>query len=60
MKSWKVLIVIALVLFIISWIVVTPEKKSFSVLSQRVDNSKSAAITEKWDGLGNFVDMIWK
>ena len=60
MKSWKVLIVIALVLFIISWIVVTPEKKSFSVLSQRVDNSKSAAITEKWDGLGNYVDMIWK
>jgi hypothetical protein len=50
MKSWKVLIVIALVLFTISWIVVTPEKKSFSVLSQRVDNSKSAAITEKWDG----------
>ena len=60
MKSWKVLIVIALVLFTISWIVVTPEKKSFSVLSQRVDNSKSAAITEKWDGLGNFVDMIWQ
>jgi hypothetical protein len=60
MKSWKVIIVLSLVLLKISWIVVTPEKKSFSVLSQRVDNSKSAAITEKWDGLGNFVDMIWK
>ena len=60
MKSWKVLIVIALVLLTISWIIVTPEKKSFSVLSQRVDNSKSSAITEIWDGVGNFVDMIWK
>jgi len=36
MKSWKVLIVIALVLLTISWVIVTPEKKSFSVLSQRV------------------------
>ena len=60
MKSWKVLIVIALVLLTISWVIVTPEKKSFSVLSQRVDNSKSSAITEIWDGVGNFVDMIWK
>ena len=60
MKSWKVLIVIALVLLTISWVIVTPEKKSFSVLSQRVVNSKSSAITEIWDGVGNFVDMIWK
>ena len=60
MKSWKVLIVIALVLFTISWIVVTPEKKSFSVLSQRVYNSKSSAITEFWDGAGSFVDMVWQ
>ena len=60
MKSWKVLIVITLVLLAISWVIVTPEKKSFSVLSQRVYNSKSSAITEIWDGVGNFVDMIWK
>ena len=60
MKSWKVLIVIALVLLTISWVIVTPEKKSFSVLSQRVDNSKSSAITEFWDGAGSFVDMIWQ
>jgi type IV secretory pathway VirB3-like protein len=60
MKSWKVLIVIALVLLTISWVIVTPEKKSFSVLSQRVDNRKSSAITEFWDGAGSFVDMIWQ
>jgi len=47
-------------LLTISWVIVTPEKKSFSVLSQRVDNRKSSAITEIWDGVGNFVDMIWK
>jgi len=60
MKSWKVIIAIVLVLIIISWLVVTPDKKSFSVSSQRVDNSKSAATTEKWDGKGNFTDMIWR
>ena len=60
MKSWKVILVIVLVVITISWIVVTPEKKSFSVSSQRVDNSKSAAMTEKWDGIGDFADMIWR
>jgi hypothetical protein len=30
------------------------------VSSQRVDNSKSAAITEKWDGLGDVSDMSWQ
>jgi hypothetical protein len=60
MKSWKVIILIALVLLSISWIFVGPEKKSFSVLSQRVDNSKSAAMTKIWDGSGSFVDMIWQ
>ena len=60
MKSWKVIIVIVIVVITISWLVVTPEKKSFSVSSQRVDNSKSAATTEKWDGKGNFTDMIWR
>jgi len=60
MKSWKVIILIALVLLSISWIIVAPENKSFSVLSQRVDNSKSAAMIKKWDGSGSFVDMIWQ
>jgi len=60
MKSWKVIIVIVIVVITISWLVVTPDKKSFSVSSQRVDNSKSAATTEKWDGKGNFTDMIWR
>ena len=36
------------------------EKKSFSVLSQREDTSKSSAITDKWDGKGKIVDMIWE
>ncbi|MDP7583587.1 MAG: hypothetical protein QF778_08135 [SAR324 cluster bacterium] len=60
MKSWKVLIVIALMLITISWVIASPEEKSFTVISQRVDNSKSAAMIEKWDGIGNFVDMIWQ
>jgi hypothetical protein len=60
MKSWKVIILIAHVLLRISWIIVTPENKSFSVLLQRLDNSKSAAMTKKWDGTGSFVDMIWQ
>jgi len=60
MKTWKFLILIVLVVITISWFVVTPEKKSFSVSSQRVDNSKSAAITEKWNGAGDFSDMIWR
>ena len=60
MKSWKVIILIAHVLLSISWIIVTPEKKSFSELLQRVDNRKSAAMTKKWDGTGSFVDMIWQ
>jgi hypothetical protein len=59
MKNWKILIVIALVLITISWIIVSSDKKSFSVLSQRVDTKKSAALTEKWDGAGKIVDMIW-
>jgi len=49
MKNWKILIVIALVLITISWIIVSSDKKSFSVLSQRVDTKKSAALTENFD-----------
>jgi len=47
-------------IFAISWFIVSPETKTFSVLSQRVDTSKSAAITDKWDGKGKFIDMIWE
>ena len=49
MKTWKVLILIVIVVITISWFVVTPEK-IFRVASQRVDNSKSVAITE--NGMG--------
>ena len=60
MKSWKVLLAISLAIFAISWFIVSPETKTFTVLSQREDNSKSAAITDKWDGKGKIVDMIWE
>ena len=59
MKSWQVLVVIVLVLLVISWFVVSPETKTFSVMSQREDKSKSSAMTDKWDGKGKFIDMIW-
>ena len=60
MKSWKVLLAIALTIFAISWFIVSPEKKTFSVLSQREDTGKSAAISDKWDGKGKIIDMIWE
>ena len=60
MKSWRVLLAIALAIFAISWFIVSPETKTFSVLSQRKDTSKSAATTDKWDGKGKFIDMIWE
>ena len=60
MKSWKVLLAIALAIFAISWFLVSTEKKTFSVLSQREDTSKSSAMTDKWDGKGKFIDMIWE
>jgi len=59
MKSWQVFVAIVLVLFVISWLLVSPETKSFSVMSQREDKSKSAGMTDKWDGKGKFIDMIW-
>ena len=58
MISWKVLLAIALAIFAISWFIVSTETKTFSVLSQREDNSNSSAMTDKWDGKGNFIDMI--
>ena len=60
MKSWKVLLAIALAIFAISWFIVSTETKTSSVLSQREDTSKSSAITDKWDGKGKFIDMIWE
>ena len=60
MKSWKVLLANSLAIFAISWFIVSPETKTFTVLSQREDNSKSAAITDKWDGKGKIIDMIWE
>ena len=60
MKSWKVLLTVALAIFAISWFIVSTETKTFSVLSQREDNSKSSAMTDKWDGKGKFIDMIWE
>jgi len=60
MKSWQVLTVIAIFLIIISLYIVSPEKSEFSVLSQRNDSSKSGAITNKWDGKGKIIDMIWQ
>ena len=60
MKSCKVLLAIALEILAISWFIVSPKTKTFSVLSQREDTSKSAAITDKWDGKGKIIDMIWE
>ena len=59
MKGWQVLVAIVLVLLTISWFIVSPETKTFSVMSQREDKSKSAAMKDKWDGKGKFIDMIW-
>ena len=60
MKSLKVFLAIALAIFAISWFIVSPVKKTFSVLSQRGNTSKSSAITDKWNGKGKFIDMIWE
>ena len=60
MKSLKVFLAITLAIFVISWFIISPIKKTFSVLSQRGNTSKSSAITDKWDGKGKFIDMIWE
>ena len=62
MKSRTVLLAITLALFAISWFLVSPniKTKTFNVPAQRVDSGKSAALYEKWDGKGDFVDMIWR
>jgi hypothetical protein len=38
----------------------TNESAGFSVPSQRVNTGKSAAITQKWNGIGKISDMIWE
>jgi len=38
----------------------TNESANFSVPSQRVNSGKSAATTQKWDGMGKIADMIWE
>ena len=60
MKSWQVIIAIVFLIVVLSLYVVSPEKSTFSVISQRNDSSKSSAITDKWDGKGSIVDMIWQ
>ena len=60
MKSLKVFLVIALVIFVISWVIVSPVKNTFSVLTQRENTSKSSSIINKWDGKGKIIDMIWE
>ena len=60
MKNLKVFLAIALAIFAISWFIVSPVIKNFSVLTQRENTSKSSAITDKWNGKGKFIDMIWE
>ena len=60
MKSLKVFFAIALAIFVISWFIVSPVKKTFSVLSKRGNTIKSSAVTDKWNGKGKFIDMIWE
>ena len=60
MKSWQVIIAIVFLIVVLSLYVVAPEKSTFSVISQRNDSSKSSARTDKWDGKGSIVDMIWQ
>ena len=60
MKSWQVLIAIVIFVIIISIYIVSPEKSSFSVISQRKDSGKSSAVKDKWDGKGKIIDMIWQ
>ena len=60
MKSWQVIIAIVILIVVLSLYVVSPKKSTFSVISQRNDSGKSSAITDKWDGKGSIVDMIWQ
>ena len=65
MRNRIVLFVFTFSILIISIIVffsrkTTNESAGFSVPSQRVNSGKSAASTQKWDGVGKIADMIWE
>jgi len=62
MKRRTTLLAITLALLAISWFLGSTNENvnTFNVPAQRVDSSKSAALYEKWDGKGDFVDMIWR
>ena len=60
MKIWQVVTAILIFIVLLSLYVVAPEKSTFSVISQRSDSSKSSGMTDKWDGKGSIVDMIWQ
>ena len=65
MKRWVILSTITFLVFSVLGFLFYADINTFkvpvfSVLSQRVDTSKSAALSEKWDGAGKFVDMIWE
>ena len=62
MKKRTILLAITLALIAISWVIFSPNTKvkNFSVPGQRADSGKSAALYEKWDGKGDFADMIWR
>ena len=53
-------IVVLITLFVFFSRTSTYESTGFSVPSQRVNSGKSAATTQKWDGLGKISDMIWE
>ena len=55
-----VFIVILIVMFVFFSRPSTYEPAGFSVPSQRVNTGKSAATTQKWDGIGKIADMIWE
>jgi len=53
-------IVLLIIIFVFFSRKSTNESAGFSVPSQRVNSGKSAATTQKWDGVGKIADMIWE
>ena len=59
------LFILAFIVLLIAMFVLFSRKSSnesagFSVPSQRANSGKSAATTQKWDGIGKIADMIWE
>ena len=59
------LFILAFIVLLIAMFVLFSRKSSnesagFSVPSQRINSGKSAATTQKWDGIGKIADMIWE